>query len=418
MNLTDSLKVAMEALNANKLRAALTMLGIVIGVGSVIALMAVGQGSQKAISDQILGLGSNLLFVRPGDSNQGGGVRGGNGTAQTLSTDDVKSIANVTGVTGVAAQLDGATQIIGGAGNTFTRFSGVEPSYFSLLNLPVADGDYFTDDDVARSQRVMVLGASVASRLFPNGNAVGSTLRLATGPRSVVNFTVSGVLQAKGGTASNSSDDRIFVPLPVVQKQIAAQRGARNASLVSQITVQMAEGTKTDVLKSDISTALLIDHKVPSPDFTVESQEDLAATASASAQTLTVLLGAIAGISLVVGGIGIMNIMLVSVTERTREIGIRKAVGARNSDILMQFLTEALSVTALGGILGVAIGLGAADLMNGRDLPGLGNNVQTAISWSAVGLAFAVATATGLFFGIYPASRASKLKPIDALHYE
>jgi putative ABC transport system permease protein len=408
----------MEALNANKLRAALTMLGIIIGVGSVIALMAVGQGSQKAISDQILGLGSNLLFVRPGDSNQGGGVRGGNGSAQTLSTDDVKSIANVTGVTGVAAQLDGATQVIGGSGNTFTRFSGVEPSYFSLLNLPVSDGDYFTDDDVARSQRVVVLGASVATRLFPNGNAVGSTLRLATGPRTVVNFTVSGVLAPKGGTASNSSDDRIFVPLPVVQKQIAAQRGARNVALVSQITVQVAEGSKTDAIKQEISTALVINHKVPSPDFTVESQEDLAATASASAQTLTVLLGAIAGISLVVGGIGIMNIMLVSVTERTREIGIRKAVGARSSDILMQFLTEALTVTAMGGLLGVAIGLGAADLMNGRDLPGLGDNVQTAISWSAVGLAFAVATATGLFFGIYPASRASKLKPIDALHYE
>ena len=171
-------------------------------------------------------------------------------------------------------------------------------------------------------------------------------------------------------------------------------------------------------MKQDISTALLVNHRCLRPDFTVESQEDLAATASASAQTLTVLLGAIAGISLVVGGIGIMNIMLVSVTERTREIGIRKAVGARSSDILMQFLTEALTVTALGGILGVAIGLGAADLMNGRDLPGLGDNVQTAISWSAVGMAFAVATATGLFFGIYPASRASKLRPIDALHYE
>jgi putative ABC transport system permease protein len=234
----------------------------------------------------------------------------------------------------------------------------------------------------------------------------------------VVNFTVVGVLQSKGGNSSSSSDDRLFVPLPVVQKQIAAARGARNASLVSQITVQMAEGARTDAVKQEITNTLLTNHRVASPDFTVESQEDLAATASASAQTLTILLGAIAGISLVVGGIGIMNIMLVSVTERTREIGIRKAVGARSSDILMQFLTEALTVTALGGLLGVALGLGAADLMNGRDLPGLGDNVQTAISWSAVGLAFAVATATGLFFGIYPASRASKLKPIDALHYE
>jgi putative ABC transport system permease protein len=417
VSFSDSLKVALEALNANKLRAMLTMLGIIIGVGSVIALMAVGQGSQKAISDQILGLGSNLLFVRPGDSNNGG-VRAGNGSAQTLSADDAKTITGITGVAGVAAQLDGATQVIGGAGNTFTRFSGVEPTYFQVLNLPVSEGDYFTDDDVTRSSRVVVLGSSVATRLFPNGNAVGSQLRLATGPRNVVNFTVVGILQAKGGTASNSSDDRIFVPLPVVQKQIAAARGARNASLVSQITVQMVEGAKTDQLKQDISSALSVNHRVATPDFTVESQEDLAATASASAQTLTVLLGAIAGISLVVGGIGIMNIMLVSVTERTREIGIRKAVGARSSDILMQFLTEALAVTALGGILGVAIGLGAAELMNGRDLPGLGNNVQTAISWSAVGMAFAVATATGLFFGIYPASRASKLRPIDALHYE
>src|SRR3954469_8392005 len=179
----------MEALNANKLRAALTMLGIIIGVGSVIALMAVGQGSQKAISDQILGLGSNLIFVRPGDSNNGG-VRAGNGSAQTLSADDAKTIAGLTGVAGVAAQLDGATQIIGGSGNTFTRFSGVEPTYFQVLNLPVSEGDYFTDDDVTRSSRVVVLGASVANRLFPSGNAVGSQLRLATGPRNVVNFTV------------------------------------------------------------------------------------------------------------------------------------------------------------------------------------------------------------------------------------
>jgi putative ABC transport system permease protein len=417
LSFADSLKVAMEALAANKLRAALTMLGIIIGVGSVIALMAVGQGSQKAISDQILGLGSNLLFVRPGDSNQGG-VRTGNGGAQTLSIDDARSIANVSGVAGVAAQLDGATQIIGGSGNTFSRYSGVEPAYFELLNLPLSNGAYFTDEDVARSSRVVVLGASVANRLFPNGGAVGSQLRLATGPRTVVNFTVAGVLQAKGGNSSSSSDDRLFVPLPVVQKQIAAARGARNASLVSQITIQMAEGAKTEQLKQEVTNTLLTNHRVPSPDFTVESQEDLAATASASAQTLTILLGAIAGISLVVGGIGIMNIMLVSVTERTREIGIRKAVGARSSDILMQFLTEALTVTALGGILGVALGLGAADLMDGRDLPGLGDNVQTAISWSAVGLAFAVATATGLFFGIYPAQRASKLRPIDALHYE
>jgi putative ABC transport system permease protein len=418
VSFADSLKVALEALMANKLRAMLTMLGIIIGVGSVIALMAVGQGSQKAISDQILGLGSNLLFVRPGSSTGSGNVRMGAGSALTLSTDDAASIVNVNGVAGVASQLDGATQIIGGAGNTFTRYSGVEPSYFSLLNLPVAEGDYFTDDDVQRASRNVVLGSTIANTLFPNGNAVGSQLRLSQGPRNIITFNVVGVLQSKGGNASNSSDDRIFVPLTVVQRQIAAQRGARNAAVVSQITIQTVDGADMAQVKQDITNVVSTNHRVATPDFTVESQEDLANAASQSAQTLTVLLGAIAGISLVVGGIGIMNIMLVSVTERTREIGIRKAVGARSSDIMMQFLTEALTVTALGGLLGVVIGLGAAEMMNGRDLPGLGDNVQTAISWTAVGMAFVVATSVGLFFGIYPASRASKLKPIDALHYE
>ena len=341
MSFSDSLKVAIEALNANKLRAMLTMLGIIIGVGSVIALMAVGQGSQKAISDQILGLGSNLLFVRPGDSNNGG-VRAGNGSAQTLSADDAKCITGITGVSGVAAQLDGATQVIGGSGNTFTSPVSSRPA--SGPQPARVEGDYAptTTSPVrpcGRAQRHR--DASV-----PSGNAVGSQLRRrrAAQSRQLHRGRHS---SGRGGTSAAALNG---ISYRCPSSRARAARGARNASLVSQITVQIVEGAKTDQLKQDITSALNINHRVATPDFTVESQEDLAATASASDQTLTVLLGAIAGISLVVGGIGIMNIMLVSVTERTREIGIRKAVGARSSDILMQFLTEALAVTALGGL--------------------------------------------------------------------
>jgi putative ABC transport system permease protein len=420
MGISDAIQLALEALYANKLRAFLTMLGIVIGVGAVIALMAVGQGSQKAVTDSIAGLGSNLLFVRPGAATGAGNVRGAAGSSQTLTQDDAEAIAaSVTNIVAAAPQSQSGAQAIAGANNTFGQIAGVTPEYLDVGGLELGSGVFVSNDDISRTARVAVLGADVAATLFPDGSdPVGQQVRLSQG-QNAVTVTVVGVLKAKGGNSESSYDDQIFMPLSTVQRQLSFTRNSRNASaVVSQITVKVADKDDVSAAKEAITQLLLERHQVAEADFRVESQEDLAASANEVSQTMTVLLGSIAGISLVVGGIGIMNIMLVSVTERTREIGIRKAVGARQSDILMQFLTEALTVTVIGGLIGIAIGLGTAEFMNGRNIGGLGDNVQTVISWPSVGVAFVVSAAIGLFFGIYPAQRAARLKPIDALRYE
>ncbi len=417
MSLGDSVQVALEALVANKLRAFLTMLGIVIGVGAVIALMAVGRGSQKAVTDRIQGLGSNLIFIRPGSKSQGG-IGGGIGSAPTLSLEDAEAIpGTVPEVVAAAPDFRIFAQVSGAGGNTFTRVTGVTADYAGVLNLEVADGEFISDVDVDRNARVAVLGANVARQVFGEDSAVGQQVRLGLG-RLVVSFNVAGVLKAKGGTSQASQDDQIFVPISTAQRQLTFIRGARNVSLVSQITVQVAAKGQVDRAKQGIDDLLRQRHNVVEPDYIIESQEDIQAAINEVSQTMTILLGAIAGISLVVGGIGIMNIMLVSVTERTREIGIRKAVGARRSDIMMQFLTEALTVTVLGGLIGIGAGVGAARFMNGKDIAGLGENVQTVISWSSVVVAFAVSGAIGIFFGLYPAQRAARLRPIEALRYE
>lgn len=418
MTLSDSFVVAFENLVANKMRAALTMLGIVIGVGAVIALMAVGQGSQKAVTDRIQGLGSNLIFIRPGTQNQGQGVRGGIGSAQTLSLEDAQAIpGQVTEVVAAAAEFRFSLQLSAGGQNTFTRVSGITPEYADVLNLTMAEGRFISADDLDRRARVAVLGSSVTERLFGDGAPVGEQLRLGLG-RSVVSITIIGVLERKGGNSQSSLDDQVFVPITTAQAQIQAQRSARNSSLVSQIIVQVASKGQIDRAKLNITELLSQRHQVVEPDFIIESQEDIQAAVNEVSQTMTVLLGSIAGISLVVGGIGIMNIMLVSVTERTREIGIRKAVGARRSDIMMQFLTEALTVTVAGGLLGIAVGIGVAQFLNGRSISGLGDNIQTVVSWTSVIVAFCVSGVIGLFFGLYPASRAARLSPIQALRYE
>jgi putative ABC transport system permease protein len=417
MSLSDSVKVAIEALIANKLRAMLTMLGIVIGVGSVIALMAVGQGSQKAVEAKISGLGSNLIFIRPGSTNANG-VKQGNGTSMTLTSQDASAIqAQVSNVVAVAPEFRVPVQIIGSGQNTYTRSMGVNADYPAVLNLSVADGDFFTDDDVSRATRVVVLGSNVAQAVFGDNEPVGNQVRFGFG-RRISTFNVIGVLTPKGGNSSQSQDDQVFVPLTTSQKQLQAAFGGRGFSSVNQITVQVSSKDKIDQVKHDMDDLLRQRHNVVDPDFTVESQGDIQNAIGEVSKTMTILLGAIAGISLVVGGIGIMNIMLVSVTERTREIGIRKAVGATKSDIMMQFLTEALTVTILGGLIGIGSGVGAAQAMNGRDIAGLGDNIQTVISWSSVVAAFAVSAAIGVFFGMYPAQRAASLRPIEALHYE
>ena len=418
MSFSDAVQVAIEALFANKLRAALTMLGIVIGVGAVIALMAVGQGSQKAVTDQIEGLGSNLLFIRPGATSSGG-VRQAQGTSQTLTADDGDAIlASVPNVQIVAPQVSFGLQISAGSQNTFTPALGVTPDYATAYDLAPAEGDFITQNDVDQRTRSVVLGATVAQSLFPDGDALGQQVRLGLG-KLVLYANVEGVLAAKGGNSQSSLDNQIFMPLTTVQTQLQSFRQqASTATVVNEITVKVDSKSHLNSVKDGITTFLETRHQVAQPDFTVESQEDIASTVNQVSQTMTVLLGSIAGISLVVGGIGIMNIMLVSVTERTREIGIRKAVGARESDILMQFLTEALTVTVIGGLIGVAGGIGVAHFLDGRNIAGLGSNVQTVVSWNSVIIAFVVSAAIGVFFGLYPARRAAKLRPIEALRYE
>jgi len=418
MGARDALQLALEALAANKLRASLTMLGIVIGVGAVIALMAVGQGSQKAVTDRIEGLGTNLLFIRPGATTTAG-VRAAPGSVLTLSQEDAAAIAaEVPDVVAAVPQSQSGGQLIAGGNNTFASIAGVTPQYTEVTDLELASGFFFTDEDVARTARVSVLGANVAQTLFPDGSdPVGQNVRVQLGPNSVT-LRVTGVLEAKGGNVTSTYDNQVFVPLTTVQRQLSIFRSPRNTAAVTQITVKVEDKGNLDAVKLAVTQLLSQRHGVAEPDFTVESQEDLAESAREVSRAMTVLLGSIAGISLVVGGIGIMNIMLVSVTERTREIGIRKAVGARQADIMMQFLTEALTVTVFGGLLGIGVGLGAARFMDGKNIAGLGENVQTVISWPSVGIAFLVSGAIGLFFGIYPAQRAARLRPIDALRYE
>jgi putative ABC transport system permease protein len=418
MSLADSIRVALEALIANKLRACLTMLGIIIGVGAVIALMAVGQGSQKAVQDKIAGLGSNLLFIVPG-STPTGGLQGGTGTAQTLTQDDAAALPGaIPGVVASVAEVRTPTQISASGTNTFARITGVSSDYPNVLSFQMEDGEFFSSLDVDQSRRAAVLGSTMAQRLFPGGNPVGQSIRVGLGRNNWLSLEVVGLLKPVGGDAQESRDVQIYVPITLAQRQIAAFRGVRGAQIVNKITVQLQGKEAIPAAKVAIEDLLKQRHNVNQPDFELNSQDDIAAAANEVNKTMTVLLGAIAGISLVVGGIGIMNIMLVSVTERTREIGIRKAVGARRVDIMMQFLTEALTVTALGGLLGIGVGIGAAELLNGQSIGGFGDDVQTVISWTSVVAAFVVSAAIGIFFGLYPAQRAARLRPIEALRYE
>jgi putative ABC transport system permease protein len=419
MSLFDSIKVALEALIANKLRACLTMLGIIIGVGAVIALMAVGQGSQKAVQDKIAGLGSNLLFIEPGQSSSGNLLGGGLGSAQTLTQDDANILpGTIPGVAAAVSEVRVPTQISASGTNTFARITGVSSDYANVLSLNMEEGEFFSSLDVDQSKRVAVMGSTIAKTLFPGGDPVGQSIRLGLGRNNFISLEIVGLIKPVGGNAQESRDGQIYVPITLAQRQLASFRGARGAQLVHKITVQLGNKDQATAAKKAIEDLLKQRHNVQQPDFVLNSQDDIAAAANEINKTMTVLLGTIAGISLLVGGIGIMNIMLVSVTERTREIGIRKAVGARRVDIMMQFLTEALTVTALGGLIGIAAGLGAAQMLNGESIPGLSENVQTVVSWTSVVAAFVVSAVIGIFFGLYPAQRAARLRPIEALRYE
>jgi len=425
MTIIDTIRTALGALAANKLRSSLTMLGIIIGVSAVITLMAVGQGSQKGVTERIRGLGSNLLFIRPGQSqasNAEAAVYGGQ--SLTLVDEDAYAINDPERfpyVEGVAPQIDFEGRLIAGGENTTTTIIGTTPDYQYVRDFYVAKGQFLSDDDITRKGLVAVLGHRVAQTLFGDTDPVGKSVRLAVGPGGMIvfNFRVIGVMEPKGATATGDEDDLMFIPLPTMQARIPILRNPQGLSNVFQITVKVSDRNDFEQAEKDIAALLLERHDVSEPDFEILTQTDVANLQAAEteiSQTLWAAMAAIAGISLAVGGIGIMNIMLVSVTERTREIGIRKAIGATRGDILMQFLIEALMVTMAGGAIGVILGVTLSTLADGRTI--LEQSVRADVSAVAVILAFSVSAVIGLFFGIYPAFNASRLNPIEALHHE
>ena len=411
----ESVRLAFQALNANRLRTFLTLLGVIIGVGAVITLLAVGRGQQEATLQQIERLGSNLLYVRPGSTTVQG-VRTEAGSAATLTLDDAQAIAQeVPFVAAVASEIESMAQMsVAGGQNINARIVGTTPDYPAVRSFQVAEGEFFSDADVDGRTSVAVLGSSVASELFPDSDPLGQSVRLSVRDMSL-NVRVIGVMEKKGGTGMGSLDEQIFMPLTTVQSRISFQRTAFGQS-VSTINVKVTEKKRMDDVVQAIGSLLRERHQVLEDDFTIQSQEDIAAAATEVSESETLLLASIAGISLLVGGIGIMNTMIVSVVERTREIGIRKAVGARRGDILQQFLVESLVVSVGGGLLGIALGIGLSKAAEGQTI--FNRLIHTSVTLEAVLLAFVVSAATGIVFGIYPAMRAARLNPIEALHYE
>ena len=420
MSLADALRVALRSIFSSRLRSALTTLGLIIGVSSVIVLIAVGQGTQKGVTDRIRGLGTDLIFVSPGvQQATQGGATGGAGSAQTLTSSDADAIADavIPGIVGVAPQLTLNAQAIAGTENLAVTIVGTTPEYAEVHDSEIQTGSFLVpgQDDAL----VIVLGSRVAETLFPGRDPVGQDLRLSfAGGRLTLEYLVLGVMEQRGGSGGDA-DDQVFISTSSLLSRFRFLRGATGgagSTPVSQIDIQTAPGVDEERVKSSISELLLFLHETTEPDFVIQSQDDLISAATEVSNTLSILLGSIAGISLLVGGIGVMNIMLVSVTERTREIGIRRAVGARANDIVRQFVMEALTLSLFGGLVGVALGVGIALALNGREVGG--QEMTTVIQpWSIIA-AFAVAGGVGLVSGSYPAYRATTVDPIAALRNE
>lgn len=410
MNLIESTRIALRALIANKLRAGLTMLGVIIGVAAVIALMSIGRGASAAISNQIQSIGTNLLFVRPGASQEGG-VRGQEGSASTLTLEDGEALKNIDGIVAVAPEVDSFGQLVYQGNNMNARVLGVTPEYLDASTASPAAGDFITAANVTGRSLVACLGSTVASTLMPEQDPIGQSVRINNVP-----FRVACVMTPKGGTGFLTQDTQVFVPLTTAQTRLGRGARFRGGNNIDVLNIKLADTNASDAVTQQIGDILRERHRVIEDDFTVVSQQDILSAATSVTDTLTIFLGGIAAISLIVGGIGIMNIMLVSVTERTREIGIRKAVGAKRRDILLQFLTEATVLSVLGGLIGTALGWGIALALGSVSL---GNQqITPVVDGAAVILAVAFSIAVGLFFGIYPALRASSLRPIEALRYE
>lgn len=407
MSIIDILQETYAALSANKIRSGLTILGIVIGIGSVIAMISIGQGAQGSIESQIQSIGSNLVLVTPG-AQRGPGfqVSSGRGAARTLTQEDADAIIkNITTAKAVAPEISGRYQITSKGKNTNTSVIGTVGTYTDVRNMEIDTGSFITDQNVRSLSKVAVLGPTARDDLFGQGaDAVGQTIRIKS-----VEFKVIGITKAKGGTGFGSQDDMIFVPLTSAQRFLAGD------AYVTTISVQAQDAQSMADIQSQITTLLLDRHHISDPqlaDFSVLNQADILATASSITQTFTILLAAIAGISLVVGGIGIMNMMLTTVTERTKEIGLRKAIGAKKRDINLQFLTEAVILTFIGGAAGIVLGWLISFIITYLNI------LQTQISISSILLAFGVSAAIGIIFGYYPARRAANLNPIEALRYE
>ncbi|OYV63473.1 MAG: hypothetical protein B7W96_00780 [Parcubacteria group bacterium 37-58-5] len=411
MRNSDLFEETYAALSANKVRSSLTVLGIVIGIASVIALTAIGQGAQDSISNSINALGSNLLEVMPGATRQiGFGASSGRGAAKTLTQDDETAILGVSNVAAVSGEYSARYQITVAGANTNTTVDGVDAAYAAIRNISLDQGSFVTDSQSLSLAKVAVIGSTVATDLFgtdaTSSNLIGQSIRI-----NNMLFTIIGVMATKGGSGFGSQDDEVFIPLGTALQYFAGNGNRFLSTIDIQATSQ---GAMTQV-QNDVTALLLTRHNVSDPtkaDFSILNQADLVSAASSVTGTLTTLLAAIAGISLLVGGIGIMNMMLTTVTERMREIGLRKAIGATKKDINNQFLAEAISLTFIGGAIGIALGWSIAAVLN---MTGL---MSAQVTFSSVLLAFGVSAAIGIAFGWYPARRASTLNPIDALRYE
>lgn len=418
MSLLDTFNIALRAIFANRLRSALTSLGLIIGVCSVIVLIAIGQGTQKGVTDRIQGLGTGLIFIESSaaaTTSQGGGFAGL--ASSTLVQGDATAIATngIPGVTAVAARMSIDAQTIAGGNNVGAEIVMTSSEYAEVRDLALRSGSFITPFHDGERSLVAALGARVADTLYPGFDPVGQEVRLSlAGGRITLGFVVIGVLEKQGG--ASEADDQVFVPLSATAGRLRFLYTPRGDLRVSQIDVQFEGGADSERVKEDISELLLFRHETTEPDFVIQSQDDLIDAATEVSNTLSILLGSIAGISLLVGGIGVMNIMLVSVTERTREIGIRRAVGATTRDIVVQFVAEALMLSVFGGIVGIAIGVGASLAINGRELGG--QEMVTLIQPWSIAAAFVVAAGVGFISGSYPAYRATVIDPVVALRNE
>jgi putative ABC transport system permease protein len=408
-NLFSPLATAWTSVTTHKLRSFLTILGVVIGVGAVITLMSIGKGTESTILSNLTSLGTNLIYVSPGSSTQGG-VRGGFGSANSLTLEDAEDIAqNVSNIDAVAPSSTNGMQIVAGNQNMFVRVIGATIDYQVVFNTIVADGDFFNQDQFDRNMKIAVMGPNVATTLFGTDDPVGQNVRVGNNI-----FKVIGVLQSKGQSMA-STDDAIIVPLSTLQGMMSRSITTTGQHIVSTIAVQVTDKDGVSTVKDEITSLLQTRHHIAfgaDNDFTVTSMDEIANTISQAMNSFTMLLGAIAAISLLVGGIGVMNIMLVSVMERRREIGIRKALGAKERDIWGQFLVDSALLTFTGGIIGVAVGMGFSYLIS------YSGTMNTLVTPDIVVLAVAVSVGIGLFFGFYPAWQGSRMDPIQALRSE